>query len=146
MRQLVEVVHQQHGVEAGPIGGRACAATTLEEPGRIDAGIREVRDLITEPGHGPILAPRVQAWGGRRDLATAPLALAHRNQSQLAPPIEVPTVLNFVLALVPMRDTAAMHTTAISATISVYSTIVAPLSPEKRRVSMLEVSAHRTGR
>jgi hypothetical protein len=46
-----------------------------------------------------------------------------------------PTELNFLEALVPSRVTAAMHTTAMSATKSAYSTRDAPLSVWQRAVS-----------
>src|SRR6516225_1211548 len=40
-----------------------------------------------------------------------------------------PTVLNLADALVPMSETAMMHTTAIRATSNAYSTRLAPPSP-----------------
>ena len=53
-------------------------------------------------------------------------------------------MLNLERLLLPMRETAAMHTTAMSATMRAYSTIVAPSSPDRRcicdcmRISRLE--------
>ncbi len=54
-RQLVEVVHQQHRVEARPVGRRRLGRHLVEQPGRADAGIGEVGDLVAEPGHGCLL-------------------------------------------------------------------------------------------
>ena len=49
-RQLEEVVHHEHGVEAGLLGGDGLGGDALEELGGGDAGIREVGDLETECG------------------------------------------------------------------------------------------------
>ena len=56
MRQLVEVVHQQDRVEAGTVSGLRLGRDGVEQLGWVDAGIGEVRDLVAEAGHGPIVA------------------------------------------------------------------------------------------
>src|SRR5919109_2534420 len=69
--------------------------------------------------------PARQAERGRRTLHdTEPY--------EPAPLTAEPTSLNFVEAEVPMKVTARMITTAINATISAYSTAVAPRSSERR--------------
>ena len=47
-RQLVEVVHHEHGVEAGLLGGHGLGGDALEELGGRHVRIREERDLETD--------------------------------------------------------------------------------------------------
>src|SRR5437773_6247776 len=65
--------------------------------------------------------PKDRAAGG-------PVALIRAQ----APLTALPTVLNLLLAAFPRKATAAMITTAMSATISAYSTAVAPFSSSAR--------------
>jgi len=55
-----------------------------------------------------------------------------------------PTELIFLEALVPSRATAAMHTTAMSATRSAYSTRDAPRSVWHRAVSQVRKNVYET--
>jgi hypothetical protein len=52
----------------------------------------------------------------------------HHEGSQLAAPIEVPTLPKVLLALLPRVVMAAMQTTIIRASITAYSTAVGPSS------------------
>ncbi len=51
VRQLVEVVHHQHRVEAGGVGLTGLRRDGVEQLGGADAGVGEVRDLVAEAGH-----------------------------------------------------------------------------------------------
>src|SRR5437773_1246263 len=66
------------------------------------------------------LSPKDRAAGGPSPLCTYAVSTA------------LPTVLNLLLAALPRKATAAMITTAISATINAYSTAVAPFSSSAR--------------
>lgn len=57
---------------------------------------------------------------------------AGSTRRQLALLMEFPTVLNLARLLLPLSETVLMHTTAMSATMRAYSTIVAPSSPDRR--------------
>ena len=49
--ELVEVVHREHGVEAGFLGLDRLLPDGGEQPLRGDAGVGEVRDLVAETRH-----------------------------------------------------------------------------------------------
>ncbi len=55
-RQLIEVVHHEHAIEAGRLGRLGLVDNRAEQLGRGDAGIGEVGDLVAEPGHRALLA------------------------------------------------------------------------------------------
>ena len=50
-RQLIEVIHHHHRVEATAVGGLRLRGNLVEQASGVDAGVGEVRDLVAETSH-----------------------------------------------------------------------------------------------
>src|SRR5437870_5417842 len=107
-------------------------AAAPSSPLNLDLIRSRSRHLLYDAVHRPLTPP---ASGSERP-ARPPAA-----HDQL-PPTALATVLNFVAALFPSAVTAKMMTAAMSATMSAYSTAVAPRSSRARvRRSLIHVFA-----